>query len=141
MHTERPFPHDVRRGNPPIAKMTWEQLKQMRRQGFVIGSHTVNHIDCASEPADVVQLELARSRDALHEQLGVTQPIFAYPYGGRRHMTPQALQWVREAGYVGMLAAHGGTNAARVDRFMVMRCSDGWGFSDLAFRRLSLGLV
>ena len=141
VHSDRPFPHDVRRGNPPIAKMTWGQIQEMHRQGFVIGSHTVNHIDCAGEPPEVVKRELAQSRDALRDQLGVTKPIFAYPYGGRRHMTAQAMQWVKDAGYVGMLAAHGGTNAGSVDRFMVMRCSDGWGFSDLAFRRLSLGLV
>ncbi len=141
VNSELPFPHDVRRGNPPIAKMSWAQLQEMRRRGFVIGSHTVNHIDCASETEAVVKLELAQSRDELRQRLGVTQAIFAYPYGGKRHMTPQALQWVREAGYVGMLAAHGGTNAGQVNRFMVMRCSDGWGFSDLAFQRRCWGLV
>lgn len=139
--SERPFPHDVRRKNPPIPNMTWEQLDLMRRWGFTIGSHTVNHIDCAAESEDVVRRELAQSRDDLRRELGVRDLIFAYPYGGRQHMTVERLDWVRDAGYVGCLSAFGGVNVGGVDRWMVLRCSDGWAFSDRSFQRRCLGLA
>lgn len=137
--SERPFPHDVRRGNGPIAKMDWDQMRRMRAWGFTIGSHTVHHIDCAAESEHTVRDELARSRDDLRRELDVVEPIFAYPYGGRQHMTPERLELVKAAGYVGCLSAHGGVNVGAVDRFDVLRTGVNWEFSDLGFRRLSLG--
>lgn len=137
--SERAFPHDVRRKNPPLSKMSWDQLREMRAWGFTIGSHTVGHIDCAAEPEEVVRHELARSRDDLREQLGVTEPIFAYPYGGRQHMTPARLELVKQAGYVGCLSAYGGVNVGHVDRFNVVRLSLSWEFDPRSFQRLCLG--
>ena len=138
--SDRRFPHDVRRGNPAIPVMRWEQLRTMRRWGFTIGSHTVNHIDCASEPEEVVREELHRSRDTLRSELGVAEPILAYPYGGRQNMTSQRLQLVREAGYVGCLSAYGGANVGKVDRFNVLRRGINHAFSERAFRLECLGL-
>ncbi|MBS0446969.1 MAG: polysaccharide deacetylase family protein [Proteobacteria bacterium] len=134
------FPHDIARGNAAIPLLGWDDLRAMRRWGYTIGSHTANHIDCASEPEDRVRAELAESRDRLRAELGVTEPIFAYPYGGREHMTPQRLELVREAGYVGCLAAYGGTNIGRVDRYNVLRRGIQWAFSDNAFLFECLGL-
>jgi len=134
------FPHDIRRGNPPIATMTWQHLREMRDCGFHIGSHSVSHIDCAAEDEDVVVTELARSRDDLRRELGITDPVFAYPYGGRQHMTPERLALVRKAGYAGCLSAYGGSNVGRVDRFNVLRLGIHWEFSDKAFMLACLGL-
>lgn len=134
------FPHDVRRGNPPIDTMTWQHLREMRDHGFHIGSHSVSHIDCASEGEQVVMTELARSRDDLRRELGTTDPVFAYPYGGRQHMTPQRLTMVKEVGYRGCLSAYGGSNVGRVDRFNVLRLGIHWEFSDKAFMLACLGL-
>lgn len=133
VNSDRRFPHDIRRGNPPIPMMTWEQLGAMKRWGFTIGSHTVSHIDCAAEPEATVVEELERSRDDLKRELGIDQPVFAYPYGGRRHMTAQRLELVRRAGYVGCLSAYGGCNIDTVDRFNVLRRGIDWTFSDRAF--------
>jgi len=134
------FPHDVRRGNPPIPVMQWDQLREMRRHGFTIGSHSVNHIDCAGEPEEKVWAELLQSRDDLRRELGITDVIFGYPYGGRQHMTPERLELVKQAGYVGCLSAYGGTNVGRVDRFDVRRIGIQWEFSDPAFLFACLGL-
>lgn len=138
--TEARFPHDVRRGNPWIPVMQWDDLRRMRDWGFTIGSHSVSHIDCAAEPQHKVQSELAESRDALERELGVTAPLFGYPYGGRQHMTPQRLELVRQAGYRACLSAYGGSNVGSVDPFNVMRRGIHWGFSDGAFLYECLGL-
>lgn len=127
------FPHDVSRGNAPIPLMTWDQLRSMRDNGFTIGSHTVNHIDCAAEAEDTVREELRLSRQHLERQLGLNECLFAYPYGGRQHMTPQRLELVRQAGYTGCLSAYGGTNIGTVDRFNVLRLGIHWEYTDRAF--------
>lgn len=136
-----PFPHDVRRKNPPLEKMSWDQLREMRQWGFTIGSHTVNHIDCAKEPEEVVRSELAQSRDDLARELSLDRPILAYPYGGRQHMTPARLELVKLAGYAGCLSAYGGVNVGSVDRFNVLRRTVSHEFSALSVQRMCLGLL
>lgn len=133
------FPHDVRRGNARIPVMSWDQLRKMRDWGFTIGSHTVSHIDCVAEPEARVREELARSRDALVRELGPMDPIFAYPYGGRHQMNDERLALVREAGYQACLAAFGGSNIGRVDRWRVLRRGINWEFSDATFLQQCLG--
>ena len=134
------FPHDARRGNPPIANLQWEHLRSMRDQGFTIGSHTVNHVDLAGESEAVAWSELTRSRDDLRRELGLREVILGYPYGGRQHMTAQRLDLVKQAGYAGCLSAYGGSNVGSVDRFDVRRRGIHWEFFDRAFRYECLGL-
>ena len=138
--TDRTFPHDVKRRNDPIPTMDWAQLRAMKALGFTIGSHTVNHIDCAGEPEDVVWSELTESRDTLRRELGLEDVVLGYPYGGRQHMTASRLDLVRQAGYAGCLSAFGGTNVRRVDPFNVLRRGIHWRFSDQAFMRECVGL-
>lgn len=138
--TDRRFPHDIRRGNPWIPLMDWNNIRELRDAGFGIGSHTVNHIDCAAESEDVVRAELEKSRDDLRRELGLEEIIFSYPYGGRQHMTPQRLELVKQAGYVGCVSAYGGANVGKIDPFNVLRSGGGhWEFSDRAFLYASLG--
>ncbi|MCW5600496.1 polysaccharide deacetylase family protein [Nitrosomonas sp.] len=138
--TKEQFPHDVRRGNSYIPIMDWQQLREMRQKGFIIGSHTVNHIDCATESEGAVWAELIQSRDDLLRELGQKEAIFAYPYGGRQHMTSERLKLVKDAGYLGCLSAYGGSNVGKIDVFDVRRCGIHWEFSDKAFLRTCLGL-
>jgi peptidoglycan/xylan/chitin deacetylase (PgdA/CDA1 family) len=132
--TDKQFAHDRRRGNAPIPMMTWDQLRRMRDQGFTIGSHSVSHIDCASEHEDVVKAELSTSLADLKRELGSSEVIFAYPYGSRDNMTPARLELVKQAGYVACLSAYGTVNVERVDPFDVQRTGIHWEFSDAAFR-------
>lgn len=139
--TDRAFPHDVRRANMPIPMMNWDHLRKMRDYGFTVGSHTVNHIDCAAEPEEIVRGELIQSRDDLRHQLNLDEVLFAYPYGGRSHMTPQRLELVKQAGYAGCLAAYGGVNIGSVNPFNVLRRGIHWEFSDQSFLFSCLGLT
>jgi len=138
--TDGRFPHDVRRGNAQIPVMHWQHLREILDWGFVVGSHSASHIDCASEPEDRVRRELVDSREALRRELGIAEPIFAYPYGGRNNMTSQRLELVRQAGYIACLSAYGGANVETIDSFNVLRRGINWEFSDSAFLFECLGL-
>lgn len=138
--TSRPFPHDVARGNPPIPSLTWDQVRRMQELGFTIGSHTVSHIDCAAEPESRVREELAQSRADLARELGQAGSIFAYPYGGRGHMSPERLALVREAGFSACLSGYRGANTGVVDPYDVRRRGIHWEYSDRSFLYECLGL-
>jgi peptidoglycan/xylan/chitin deacetylase (PgdA/CDA1 family) len=135
------FPHDVKRNNPLIPVMQWDDLREMRRQGFTIGSHSMTHIDCAAEGAETVWQELVGSLSDLRRELELEDVLFAYPYGGRQHMTAERLELVKKAGYAACLSAYGGTNLGRVDRWNVVRRGIHWQFSHKAFALECLGLT
>ncbi|MDT8363843.1 MAG: polysaccharide deacetylase family protein [Nitrosomonas sp.] len=127
VNTDKAFPHDVRRGNEPIPMMTWDNLRTMRDAGFTLGSHTINHIDCAKENESLVTHELTRSLADIEYQLGIAVPIFAYPYGGKQHMTDERLELVKQTGYSACLSAYGGSNIENIDKFNVFPAWDSLG--------------
>lgn len=139
--TDRAFPHDCRQGMPAIPVMSWDHLRRMKAEGFIIGSHSVSHIDCAAEPEEIVRKELGQSMAELQTRLGLPDVMFAYPYGGQEHMTPARLELVKRAGYSACLSAYGGVNRRHVDRFNILRSAVHWRFSDLCFRFRCLGLL
>lgn len=128
------FPHDLKRLGSALPTMTWDQLRQMHALGFVIGSHTVTHLDCGSADLGAVRRELIESRDALRRNLGLDEVIFAYPFGGRANMNAAALQLVKETGYAGCLSAYGGFIGGQVDPYNVVRAGMASNHTALAFR-------
>jgi len=126
------FAHDRMIG--PIPTMDWDQVSRMHALGFVIGSHTVNHIDCAKADEQMLAQELAMSADSLRTRLGLREIIFAYPFGGRNNMTSRALEMVKASGYRGCLSAYGGANCGPIDPFNVLRVGIDHRFSMPAFR-------
>ena len=132
--TNKGFPHDLKRLGNALPTMTWDQLRQMHALGFVVGSHTVSHLDCGSADLSTVRHELIESRDALRENLGLDEILFAYPFGGRANMNPAALQLVKESGYAGCLSAYGGSIRGPVDSYNVVRTGIGANHTTLAFR-------
>ena len=125
---------------PPNYHDYQTRLRKLHAERFSIGSHTVNHIDCAHEAEDVVRQELADAITDLRRELGLQEVILAYPYGGRQHMTAQRLELVKQAGYRGCLSAYGGVNVAKVDPYNILRTGGHYEFSDMAFRYVCLGL-
>lgn len=76
--------------------MTWEQVRQMQQEGFVFGSHTVNHVALDKVSMEQAKTELVESRRVLKEQTGQAARYFAYPTGA---YNLQIEELVRQAGY------------------------------------------
>ena len=133
------FPHDLKRLGKALPTMTWDHLRHMRDLGFVIGSHTVTHLDCGSASMDAVRRELVESRDILKRILGLDEVFFAYPFGGRENMNPAVLQMVKEVGYAGCLSAYGGCVRGPIDPYNIERPGIGANHTMLAFRAVLEG--
>jgi peptidoglycan/xylan/chitin deacetylase (PgdA/CDA1 family) len=93
---------------PRLPNLSWEDLRSMIRLGHEIGSHTVTHANLGVVGAEQARVELFASRTILQEQLGVPVRWFAYPFGGPRHLLPEYVPLIREAGYEGAVSAYGG---------------------------------
>lgn len=107
--SQREFAHDLRAGEPGFAPLTWEQLRQMHRQGFEIGSHTRTHFDCGSRDRARLTDEIVGSKRDLETHLGTALDVFSFPGGLPHNMSPEATE-IAGAAYGYVVSAFGGTN-------------------------------
>ncbi len=90
-----------------IPMISWDQLKILQKEGWEIGSHTMNHHNLLKLVLKEVQLEVEKSRRILGEFLGETPPTFAYPYGAGEDSEPVRAK-VKAAGYRLAVGVHTG---------------------------------
>lgn len=85
--------------------LSWDALKEMKKNGFEVGSHTVTYCDLSqglekgetdSAYLDRVEYELRASKEMLDEMLDQDTISIAYPYGRK---TPMVLQLCHDLGY------------------------------------------
>lgn len=98
--------NDLRKENGPRAgaavapdvdrTLSWDEIREMQRAGAWFGSHTNTHQILTTLATDGVRQELARSKDALEQALGVECIHFAYPNGNWSAETEHV---VAEAGF------------------------------------------
>jgi peptidoglycan/xylan/chitin deacetylase (PgdA/CDA1 family) len=104
--TDHIFPWDQHL--PRMANLTWDEVREMAHMGHEIGSHTVNHVNLGTASYEEARTELFESKAVLEKQLGRKVSWFAYPFGGRNDLRPEAAALVEEAGYEGCLSGYGG---------------------------------
>jgi peptidoglycan/xylan/chitin deacetylase (PgdA/CDA1 family) len=110
--------------------MTWAQVKQLAAGGFDIGGHTDTHIDMGSSDIAAVRLDLEVAKQKFDANLGFSPQLFAYPFGGREHITPASRRLVREAGFICCASCYGGVNPDLADPFALNRVGIGDWFEN-----------
>jgi peptidoglycan/xylan/chitin deacetylase (PgdA/CDA1 family) len=79
--------------------LSWDEVRELHRHGFAVGSHTVEHpILTRLEPAQLAA-QLRESRETIERQIGEPCTVFAYPNGGPEDVSPEVVESVRAAGY------------------------------------------
>ena len=71
--------------------MSWLQIKKLHAEGHLIGSHTLNHINCKTVSKDILDFELKDSKRRIETQLQAPCSHFAYTYGKIEHFSEAAL--------------------------------------------------
>jgi peptidoglycan/xylan/chitin deacetylase (PgdA/CDA1 family) len=130
--------------------MTWEHLRKLVSQGFEIGSHTDTHINMGSADPPTVRAELETSKRKILTEVGVPVRLFAYPFGGREHLSVRSRELIREAGFSCCASCYGGANPPVADPYALSRIGiaewfdtpDQFGFELLTDRtEISAGSV
>ena len=117
------FPHDAAFGRDGFRPFTWEEVAQLARAGFEIGSHTRSHADCGSRDLSFVHDEIVGSKQDLESRLGRPVEFFSFPFGLRKNMSAEALEISRK-NYACAVSAFGGRNFAEsVDFGHLRRCT------------------
>jgi peptidoglycan/xylan/chitin deacetylase (PgdA/CDA1 family) len=104
--TDRVFPWD--RHLPRLPNLTWDDVREIARLGFEIGSHTVSHADLGAVSAEQARREIFDSKAVIEKQIGRPVRYLAYPFGDRDNFSAEWQPLLDEAGYDGGLSAYGG---------------------------------
>lgn len=86
-------------GHADCRPMTWDQLREMSRDGMEIGSHGVGHRMLAKLSVPQMTEEVVQSKATLERELGVPAQVLSYPVGGPDAFDSVTVESVRAAGF------------------------------------------
>lgn len=106
--------------------ITWDQLRELKANGFTIGSHTIMHSDLSkqadgeSEAAyrQRLEKELVKSKKIIDAKLNQDTFFFAYPFG---RANAAAINSTRKAGYRLAVTVDRGGNPFYADPYLLQR--------------------
>jgi peptidoglycan/xylan/chitin deacetylase (PgdA/CDA1 family) len=117
----KPFPHDVRMGQP-LAPNSIDEIKALADAGVEIGVHTRTHANLGSiARVDELHAEIVGARDDIERWIGSTPRYFAFPYGLPPNLNPQAIQLIFDEHFHGYCSAYGGYNWPGTQCFHLLR--------------------
>lgn len=76
-----------------------DDVKALRRDGALIGSHTASHRMLRGAPEEVLSKEVNANKAYLEDLLGEEISHFAIPYGKKYHYDDAAISWVFNSGH------------------------------------------
>jgi len=71
--------------------MTWAQMKELQRRGFLIGAHTLDHYGINDDNLEELEHQIGDCRKVIEDRLGTTCDYFAFPYGRLEHANPVSI--------------------------------------------------
>ena len=104
--------------------VNWEELQEMSRMGFEIGSHTRTHarFSAISQNPALLEAEILGSKHDLENRLGKECKYIAWPFGEQSDADKLSLQMTQQAGYRGCFSAVRGTiNPQTTNLFQIPR--------------------
>jgi peptidoglycan/xylan/chitin deacetylase (PgdA/CDA1 family) len=81
------------------AFLNWDEVRELSRMGFTIGSHTVTHPILTRLPSSELDFELQASRRRIEAEVGALCTALAYPNGTSADYSSEVLGAVCHAGY------------------------------------------
>ena len=103
--------------------LTWAEAIEMQESGWVsFGAHTMHHPILANlTNPEEVRNEVIECRRVLEQRLSRPVRSFAYPVGGKEHISDHAVQAVKDAGYSWAVTTFHGVDTPQSDPYMLGR--------------------
>jgi peptidoglycan/xylan/chitin deacetylase (PgdA/CDA1 family) len=117
--------------SPPVRRqlhgkdcMTWNEVREARRNGISFGSHTMTHPQLRDLSMDEVAEQITFSKQLIEQELGCAVESFAYPYAfpeTDKRFVARLRAYLTQAGYLcGVCTSIGRVNRAS-DRLVMKR--------------------
>lgn len=103
--------------------LSWDELDEMHRHGFEVGSHSMSHRSLGLLSDAEAEFEAGRSREILEKRLRKPIELFAYPFGSRAYgdFDRDLEEMLGRMGYEAACTTVIGRCASGVDRFALPR--------------------
>lgn len=106
--------------------LSWDELRELKSNGFIIGSHSVSHSDLTrAKPGETpgqsqerILDEIHRSKQILDKELNQNTWCFSFPFG---RSDPEVVTLVKDAGYKLAFSVERGTNPFFSDPHVLRR--------------------
>jgi peptidoglycan/xylan/chitin deacetylase (PgdA/CDA1 family) len=79
--------------------LDWDGVRELRKSGFEVGAHTVEHVIVSRVDHAQLVHELRASKATIENEIRSDCPCFAYPDGKTYDITPAAMRAAADAGY------------------------------------------
>ena len=79
--------------------MTWDEVDELRKAGFEIGSHGCSHRSLTRIPAEEAIDEVANSKRIIEEHTGSKCRFLAFPFGGRGDISDLLVSAAHQTGF------------------------------------------
>lgn len=90
--------------------LSWDQVREMERNGISFGAHTVNHPVLSRVGLDVVEREIQNSKTKIEEETGKPITAFAYPFGRRAQYPQEIFPILKRVGFTCAVTTEPGSN-------------------------------
>lgn len=94
--------------------LTWEQIRQLKKEGVTIGAHSHRHFSLPGMTREAARADLEHSLRRFEQELDERPALFAYPFG---EWDSGVKEMVRELGHSVAFGQHSGIAHARHDMY------------------------
>lgn len=119
-----------------IAFMSWDHARELLKQGFALGAHTVRHTNLGAEDAATVRQEIMESVARIRAETGASPSAFAFPYGRKTDIGSAVDAALSEAGISIAFMAEHGLNRPDAAPFQLCRLNVTSQYDGAAFEKL-----
>jgi peptidoglycan/xylan/chitin deacetylase (PgdA/CDA1 family) len=120
INSDKIYPWDAeKKSKYPL--MGWDEVKELLRLGFEIGSHTVNHLNLGKTPSEIAREEMIRSKWEIENRIQREVKAFSFPFGRKDCLSERAVEFAMEAGYECCCSAYGGKVTEQSDLYNLYR--------------------
>lgn len=108
--------------------VTWNQLRELVREGVEIGNHSLTHPHMAELKPEEVAAEYARSQQRFKDELGFAPSLMAYPYG---EASLAVIEEAKKAGFPAGFGQHSGVTYLGAPLYYLPRFALNEHYGDL----------
>ncbi len=101
--------------------LKWEEIKEMRDSGMIIGSHTVNHMLLSCLNDEEVEYELIKSKEIIEKNTQSICSYFCYPNGALGNFSARDKAILKKIGYKCAFSQIIGFNDNKADLYELKR--------------------
>ena len=103
--------------------LTWKQVRDLDKENFEIGGHTVSHPNLVKLKKEDILKELIQDKEKIEKNLSHKIVSFAYPFGDEKSFNSIVRKETKKSGYQYVFTILPGFNHRRTDRFLMFRDS------------------